>query len=276
MSLPSDFHFSQLSLQDYVDCRRRFQLRHLLRLPWPAIEAEPIVERERLLRLGATFHRMIQQHLLGLPVESLTSMAMDADLKRWWDNYLAFPLSDLPALQTPEVLLTAPLAGYRILAKYDLVAVDPGKKAVIVDWKTALRRPSRSHLAERLQTRVYRYLLVRAGAHLNDGAPIPASQVEMVYWFSEHPHAPERLPYDESQYHADEAYLTGLIEEILALGESDFELTSQESRCGYCPYRSLCERGVQAGVAEDEAEDLDTDQELDLELDFDQIAEIEF
>jgi hypothetical protein len=276
MSLPSDFQFSQVSLQDYVDCRRRFQLRHLLRLPWPAIEVEPIVERERLLRLGATLHRMIQQHQLGLPVDRLTPMATDEDLKRWWDNYLTNPLSDLPTSRTPEVLVTAPVAGYRVVAKYDLVAVDPGSKAIIVDWKTAIRRPSRSYLAERLQTRVYRYLLVRAGAHLNADASIPASQVEMVYWFSEHPQAPERFFYDDSQYHADETLLTGLIEEILALGEADFDLTSQESRCDYCPYRSLCERGVRAGVVEAEADEPDADQDLDLELDFDQIAEIEF
>ena len=38
--LPPDFHFSQRSLQDYVDCRRRFQLRYLQHLAWPAVEAK--------------------------------------------------------------------------------------------------------------------------------------------------------------------------------------------------------------------------------------------
>ena len=32
---------SQSSLQDYVDCARRFQLRYLDRLSYPAIESEP-------------------------------------------------------------------------------------------------------------------------------------------------------------------------------------------------------------------------------------------
>ena len=40
-NLPDDFHFSQGSLQDYVDCQRRFQLRYLMKLAWPAVDAEP-------------------------------------------------------------------------------------------------------------------------------------------------------------------------------------------------------------------------------------------
>jgi hypothetical protein len=45
--LPLDFQFSQGSLQDYVDCRRRFQLRYLDQLAWPAVEAEPLLEHEQ-------------------------------------------------------------------------------------------------------------------------------------------------------------------------------------------------------------------------------------
>jgi len=39
MSLPTGFRFSQASLQDYVDCPQRFQLRYLAALQWPAVEA---------------------------------------------------------------------------------------------------------------------------------------------------------------------------------------------------------------------------------------------
>ena len=37
MTLPSEFQFTQGKLQDYVDCPRRFQLRHVLMQPWPAL-----------------------------------------------------------------------------------------------------------------------------------------------------------------------------------------------------------------------------------------------
>ena len=37
-TLPAQFAFSQSSLQDYADCPRRFQLRYLDKLIYPAIE----------------------------------------------------------------------------------------------------------------------------------------------------------------------------------------------------------------------------------------------
>ena len=66
MPLPPDFHFSQGNLQDYSDCPRRFQLRYLLELAWPAVEAEPADEFETRIRDGEAFHRMVQQHVLGV------------------------------------------------------------------------------------------------------------------------------------------------------------------------------------------------------------------
>jgi hypothetical protein len=91
MRLPIDFHFSQGSLQDYVDCPRRFQLRHLIRLAWPAVIAEPPLDNERFMKQGAAFHRLLQQHLLGVPCERIESMQMDPELRQWWENYLSDP-----------------------------------------------------------------------------------------------------------------------------------------------------------------------------------------
>lgn len=85
MSLPDDFVFSQSSLQDFADCRRRFQLRYIQRLQWPALKAEPALENERLMQLGARFHRLVQQYLTGLPLPQLAALAgEDESLERWW------------------------------------------------------------------------------------------------------------------------------------------------------------------------------------------------
>lgn len=272
MPLPDDFPFSQGSLQDYVDCPRRFQLRYLLRLPWPALEAEPALEHERQMRLGEAFHRLAHQHALGVPEERLAERALDEPLRAWWRAYLDFARS-LPATRYPEIVLSAPLAGYRLVAKLDLLALDAGPRAVIVDWKTATRRPRRRWLAERLQSRVYPYLVTRAGADWNGGQPLRPERVEMVYWFAQFPAGPERFAYDAARCADDEARLTALIQEIAGLGERDFPLTEEERLCRHCPYRSLCQRGVRAGALDEQEAEPEPPAELDLSPGPEQIAE---
>ncbi len=273
--LPAHFQFSQSSLQDYADCPRRFQLRYLERLRWPAPEAEPLVEYEQHQAQGARFHGLVHRHIAGIPAERLAPYAQDEPLRHWWENYLRTGLEGLSEQRHPEIMLTAPLGNYRVVAKYDLIALEPGQRAVIVDWKTSLHRPRRERLATRLQTVVYRYLLALAGAHLNGDQLITPEQIEMVYWFAEYPETPERFPYSTAQFHEDHLYLQGILSEIMA--RQIFELTSDTTRCTFCTYRSLCRRGERAGdyrvATLDEA--LEDAGEV-FTFDLDQIAEIEF
>ncbi|PJF28501.1 MAG: PD-(D/E)XK nuclease family protein, partial [Phototrophicales bacterium] len=55
--LPPNFQFSQSNLQDYIDCPRRFELRHIQHLHYPSIESEPQLDREAHQRRGVAFHR---------------------------------------------------------------------------------------------------------------------------------------------------------------------------------------------------------------------------
>lgn len=272
-NLQSAFQFSQGSLQDYVDCRRRFQLRYLLKVAWPALEAEPVLEYETAMQQGARFHRLIQQHLLGIPAGQLTPLAKGPDLSRWWQNYLEFSYPSRVALY-PEVTLSMPQLNSRLVAKYDVILVTPEGQAIIYDWKTSRRRPKRSWLVERLQSRVYPYLLAQAGAHLNQGQPFLPEQIEMIYWFAEAPAEPETISYNADQYARDVAYLSSLMAEIMSLDSQAFTLTEAVERCRFCTYRSLCDRGVTAGDLEEiEAE---SESVVEPEFDFDQIAEIAF
>lgn len=269
----STISFTQGSLQDYVDCRRRFQLRYLLKVAWPALEAEPALENETAMQQGALFHRLIQQHLLGIPAERLTPLAEGSELSRWWQNYLGFTYPAAAALY-PEVTLSMPLLGSRLVAKYDLTLVQPDGRVIIYDWKTSRKRPKRAWLVERLQTRVYPYLLAQAGAHLNRGNACSPEQIEMIYWFAEEPREPEIIHYRTDLFARDDAYLKSLIAEINGLRPEAFTLTTHEERCRFCTYRSLCDRGVGAG----DLEEMDDEREpvTELEFDFDQIAEIAF
>lgn len=276
MVLPGDVQFSQSSLQDYVDCPWRFYLRYVRRLAWPAIVAEPALEHERHLLQGSEFHHLIHQHELGISAEGLSAVITEENLGRWWLNYLERGPGGLPKVHYPEIVLSAPMGRQRLLAKYDLLAVDPGSRSVILDWKTYRQRRGRGWLEERQQTRVYPYLLVRAGAHLNEGRPWKPEQLEMVYWFASLPGDPERFQYGEERCEQDGAYLNSLIQEIEGLSEEQFGRTADEERCRFCPYRSLCQRGVRAGDFLEAEEDREAEEVGETFLDFDQIAEIEY
>jgi len=274
MTLPETFRFSQGNLQDYVDCPRRFQLHYVLMQPWPALITEPALEAEWHVQRGADLHHLAHQHALDLDAERLTATIHDEVLARWWDTYLTNPPSDLPeTVRRAEVVVSAPLAGYRLAATYDLIAVEPGERLVVVDWKAVLKRPSRTALARRLQTRVYRYLAVKAGAALNGSQPPRPEQVEMIYWFAEFGGVIERFPYDAGQHTADGDYLAGLIAEIAAHSEPIWALTPDERYCRFCNYRSLCERGATAAFVEELEDDLEPQEVM---IDLEQIAEVAF
>lgn len=265
---------SQSSLQDYLDCPRRFQLRYIERLSYPAIEAEPALENEKHILEGEYFHRLAQQYWIGIPGGQVAKLANTPNLQKWWENFLAAKelqrLKDLPGL-SPEATLSAPLGNFRLLAKYDLIAVGDGK-ATIYDWKTYRKRPRNEFLAPRMQTRVYRALLAHAGAHLNGNKPIEPEQIEMVYWFADFPDDPARFPYTSAQYNRDWDMLLKLSEDIGSA--SSYPLTDDRQKCGFCPYRSYCERGVRAGTMDQAEAEMEADELFD--VNFEQVGEIAF
>jgi len=271
---------SQSSLQDYMDCAQRFKLRYLDRLSYPAAETEPTLENEKHQQEGEYFHRLVQQHLIGIPAEQIAKFANTPNLQRWWENFRtskgltslleAARKRDLSGLY-PEATLSAPLGKHRLLAKYDLIAVQNGK-VTIYDWKTYRKRPRTEWLAARMQTRVYQALLVKAGAHLNHGKPFEPEQIEMIYWFADFPEDPACFPYTAAKFQRDWDVLLKLSEEISS--SPSYPLTEDRQKCLYCTYRSYCERGIRAGdmeqaEAEREAEEL-------FDVNFEQIGEIAF
>ena len=279
-ALPTPFTFSQSSLQVYFDCPRRFQLRYIEKLDWPAVEAEPVAENERRMADGNFFHRLAQQFLLGLPVDKLSRLASSPDastglstsLARWWDNFAQTfsSASDLGSLH-PETVLSAPIRNHRLLAKFDLIAVRDGH-ATIYDWKTYHKRPKNEWMAVRMQTKVYRYLLAASGNHLNSGQSFPPESIQMIYWFTDFPSDPAIFPYDATQFKRDQSALETLIADIEAT--TSFPLTDDQGKCRFCPYRSYCNRGTSAGDWRDA--ELEAEVHESFDINFEQIGEIAF
>ena len=265
---------SQSSLQDYMDCAQRFKLRYLDRLSYPAAETEPTLENEKHQQEGEYFHRLVQQYLIGIPAEQIIKFANTPNLQRWWENFqntrdLA-NLKNMASLYS-EATLSAPLGKHRLLAKYDLIAVNDGK-VTIYDWKTYRKRPRNEWLIGRMQTRVYRALLVQAGAHLNGGKPFEPEQVEMIYWFAEFPDDPACFPYASAQFTRDWDTLLKLSEEVASA--SSYPLTEDRQKCLFCTYRSYCERGIRAGDLEQAEAEMEAEELFD--VNFEQIGEIAF
>lgn len=274
MRIPPEFAFSQNNLQDFVECPRRFELRYLLRQPWPAIQSQPVLEHEQHLRRGEIFHQMVQQHQIGLPVEQISAQAYDQTLLGWWEDYLGSLPQPLPEKRYIEHILQMTHGNYRFLAKFDLIAVQPGEKLIIVDWKTGRRKPVRTFLSRRIQTRLYPFLLWKRSAAFDKGISYEPEQIEMIYWFTADPLAPEHFKYSQKQAEQDGEYLLELVQQVEHCTQTYFPLTSQEQRCSFCVYRSLCNRGISAGSAEDEIDEEIDDERLDIA--FDQIGETEF
>jgi PD-(D/E)XK nuclease superfamily len=275
MALLTPFTFSQSSLQDYGDCSRRFQLRYIDQLSWPAIESEPLLEGEKHQQEGQLFHRLIQQYFLGLPIDKLAKHANTPDLARWWKNFIVWSkdLSAHPDSERfhPESTLSMPIGSHRLLAKYDLLIV-ADNHARIYDWKTNAKRPREDWLAARWQTRVYRSLLTRAGSHLNAGQPLIPEQIEMVYWFAEYPSEPAIFKYDSKQFKRDWSAIQKAVKEIGSARE--FPMVDDEKTCRFCTYRSYCNRGSKAGTLDEGFGDLAAEDGFD--VNHEQIGEIDF
>lgn len=271
--LPAGYLFSQHGLNTYRRCKRRFLYRYIDRQPWPMPEAEDLSTYLSHLERGRVLHQWVARALLGLPVEPMALAAEDAQLLAWWRAFQRCDLSGLPGpVREVELPVITPLGDWRLYARFDLLALEPGGPAVVVDWKTLAQAPSLRTLSARVQTQVYLYALVATGGVLSGGAPVEPGEAEMRYWF-----APSEewvtIPYSRARYVADGRTLRALAEEIATQPREAFALTEALRECQACTYRSLCERGDATQPAEATAW---LEEELDFQLDLDAAEAVEY
>ena len=266
------FVFSQQSLSDFQDCPRRFYLRYVARLVWPMpLRLPPGADArqyESRARRGALLHRWIERYWLGIPAQSPAPVQPppapeeQAELLTWWRRFLDTDFSDLPPQRLPELSLVAALGHFRLAARFDLLAIEAGGRAVVVDWKTSGSRAllDAAAMRQRLQTRAYLYTLATAGAAYYGGAPIEPAQCQLRYWLASFPAQPWiEIDYTAADYQADRERLLDLAGDAARRsGEEQFPRTDDERHCAWCAYRVLCRRdSVLAGAP---AEILEADE----------------
>jgi hypothetical protein len=274
--LPVDFYFTQMRLQDYLDCKRRFQLRYLLKQPWPAQVVEPAELFGLHLEQGQRFHRLVQRYVMGMPADNLHRMASEPPLSKWWQDFLTYGLEELPEVRVSEVTMTSSFGGYPLIGKFDLLAVSESGNVFIVDWKTSKHIPSSSQLRARMQSRLYPFIIAREGVRQTGLEAVEPDRILMRYWYAEAPQTPIEIAYSQAQYEEDGEFIKGLIHEIETRDTEQFALTDDVKRCRYCVYRSLCDRGVHPGPMKEFGEDFEDNTEWPSVIDMDQLPEIEF
>jgi len=279
MILPVNFDFTQGNLQDFADCPYRFYLRYILQIQWPALIVNDALEFEERVQAGVRFHRLIQQFLLGVPEDRISEMAAEDPsqmLQIWLDGFFTNVPAWITGERSVEASFATTLAGQRLVAKFDLLLTSPDGSFTIFDWKTAKKPPRKEWLLERIQTRLYRFVLARAGATSSLGVAVKPEKISMSYWYASHPSTRIDLPYNTLAYEQDQAYFSALINEVSTSTNDMFQRTDDLQQCRFCVYRSHCDRGVEAGNLADFDDFDDEAENLQAEIAFENLPEIEF
>ncbi|MGV8027121.1 MAG: PD-(D/E)XK nuclease family protein [Anaerolineaceae bacterium] len=272
-----DFRFSSQSLQDYVECQRRFALRYIQKLDWPAEESSPYLAFEQFRQKGNQFHACIDQYFHNVDPQAIESRIMDEELRQWWESFLQFMAGKDFTFSTSEILFQTSLNNHVLIAKFDLLVKQTNADFTIYDWKTTAgeKGPNLKYLKEKMQTRIYPYVLCRSSNLVNGKQTIQPAQVELVYWFPQFPDQSFCFPYSSVQMQDDENIMAGLMNEIDKKSVDDFPKTEDDKRCRFCVYRSYCGRGKQAANIFEGETEFDFDLS-DLDLDFEKIEEISY
>jgi hypothetical protein len=273
---PLSLSFNQSNLQNFKECPRRFQLKHLKEISWPAATSMPLSEFERVIHLGNQFHHLAHQYFVGIKPELIHASIQDADLVEMWNNFYGFAKSlsgfDLFSEQTLHTLIN----GNTIIAKFDLI-VKKADQYIIFDWKTSQHIPPLSYLSDRVQTLLYPYIFYISGSELFGDAQIEPSQILFNYFYPLSSDPVVSFPYSEKIHKEFTSTLVDFIDKITSLHNSDnnFPLTTDQSKCNLCQFRSICNRGIDA--ADLNSIDLyDWEDLSDIQFDIDNIKELEF
>lgn len=261
MLLDEEFVFSANNLQDYVDCPRRFELKYILHQSWPAVISKPVQALEEKTEMGTRFHRLAHQYLEGIPPDLLLEAALDQKVSSWFSRFIDFLRSFKNKAFISEFSVVSVLENFRLMAVIDFIAITQDESVIITDWKTTEIEPELEFYEGKIQTLLYPVIVfetLHSIFPLSDR--IPPENVSLLYWFPAFPEKSLNFAFSDEIYSSHKNYLSSIIREISQLHQGAFRKTEDLKRCKFCQYRSLCERGIDAGnmdnIAETELEGL--------------------
>ena len=253
-----EFRFSQSGLQAFDRCRRRFFLRYVDELEWPAPVTDSEEQWEEATRRGSCFTSSYSSPRSASTSKPLWRPAATRCWQAGEGNYLqSAPRPGAGERVLSEVELSAAVGKFSAVAKFDRIVLPaPGRGASIsiIDWKTGGLRPRQAELQRSWQTAVYCYVFTEAGGALIDGAgarSIDPGRLELQYWHAGFPDALEPIRYSEALHAEAGDRLRRTIAEISSLAQNGepegFPRTEDRRECRHCEYRSYCGRGRTPG-----------------------------
>ncbi|MDJ0732083.1 MAG: PD-(D/E)XK nuclease family protein [Crocosphaera sp.] len=225
---------SQAQLNLLEVCPPQFQRVYLDQLSLPI---SPDVQENLLW--GNQFHQLMQQHFLGLSLDSI--LDIDQELK----NIVKALLKSVNEQHNLNAESWTEAEHYRSLEKgnylltaiYDLLIINENK-AQILDWKTYLQPQNKQKLANNWQTKLYLYLLAETSDYLPE-------QISMTYWFVKIPHEPQGLTFEYNEQLHDkttlelEKILSNLDNYLFELNQNNADFSHSKNCELNCPYYQL-------------------------------------
>ncbi|MDJ0662795.1 MAG: PD-(D/E)XK nuclease family protein [Crocosphaera sp.] len=222
---------SQAQLNLLERCPPQFQRVYLDQL------ASPISpEVQESLLWGNQFHQLMQQHFLGLSIDSI--LEVDKDLKDIVKALLNGVSEthhlDSDCWREAEHYRGLETENYLLTAIYDLLILN-NNQAQILDWKTYLQPQNKKKLENNWQTKLYLYLLAETSDYLPE-------QISLTYWFVKIPHQPQCLTFEYSeQLHKKytkelESLLINLDDYLLNLNKNYVDFPHLKNCENNCPY----------------------------------------
>lgn len=235
---------SQGHLNLLATCPRKFQHLYLDQLQSP-----PSPDQQERMDWGNRFHLLMQQQVLGLPVE--TFLPATDPLQRARENLTAavpvLARRDTSTTLAAEHARAIAFEGYMLTVVYDLLLADPDGMQIF-DWKTYPRPRDQSAIWENWQTRLYLWVLGETG----DRAP---EQLSMTYWFVGSGDRVEsvRIAYDRSRHEDTRQDLTAAIVQLenwrveyRERGVPFPQVALAMGHCRHCAFALRCQRSPES------------------------------
>jgi len=227
------FFFSQHAINIFHQCPLRFKKRYIDGLFW-----KNALSGENQMELGMHFHLLAERYFSRVPLH-MEFFEEYGTLNEWMDALIKSMEQKKAARYYPEYQIKIREEGLMLQAKYDLIVIDDRKRLTIYDWKTEEKPLSRRRMMDAVQTRVYRYVLVKGGERLVGQRPLP-EDVTMIYWQPSRPQNPLVLPYDKLQYQEDEKFLKATIHKIKSFDYDSYDRALSRQYCSKCEYNYFC------------------------------------